>query len=219
VPPPPAEPTALTPAVVPPPPPPPPPAPPPVAEPAPSFVAIPLHADGGDEVDHAPPLPIAGDAAAEAGPRVRGIACAVGHVNRLEAKYCSACGRRLQGTVRLVEGPRPLLGIVVFEDGSTFGLDRDYVIGREPESDPRVAAGEVAAMRLEDPERGLSRVHAELRLVEWDTTVVDLGSANGTYVLPPGAPQWVRVERDVPARLEDGWRVAVGRRTFTFEQH
>lgn len=149
---------------------------------------------------------------------VQGIGCAIGHVNRLDARYCSQCGRRIQGTVSLINGPRPLLGLLVFEDGATYSLDRGYVIGREPSGDPKVASGESRPMMLDDPERAISRVHAEVVLDAWNTTVLDRGSANGTYVLAPGATQWSRVSDAVPEVLADGARVAVGRRVFTFEQ-
>jgi hypothetical protein len=206
---------------------------PPHAQPPPAMPDAPVERDfvsiqflaGGDDDEVRQPLPLATEQAPPAEPQapdvpvVRGLACAVGHVNRLEAKYCNACGRRLQGTIHLVEGPRPLLGIIVFDDGSTYGLDADYVIGREPSVDRRVAEGRVRPLVLEDPDRALSRAHAEIHLEGWDTTVIDLGSANGTFVLPPGAAQWLTLQPGNPIRLEDGARVAVGRRVFVFEQH
>jgi hypothetical protein len=147
---------------------------------------------------------------------VQGIGCPIGHVNRLDAKYCSACGRRIQGTISLIKGPRPLLGLLVFEDGTTYSLDRDYVIGREPGIDPKVQSGNGRPLALDDPERAISRVHAEIILADWDATVVDRGSANGTYLLPPGGNQWLPVGTS-PQVMVDGTRVAVGRRVFTFE--
>lgn len=149
---------------------------------------------------------------------VRGLACGVGHVNRVDAPYCSACGRRLQGTVNLVAGPRPSLGTLIFDDGTAFGLEHGYVIGREPGNDPAVRSGAAHALPLDDPERAVSRVHAEIRLDGWDTLIVDRGSANGTHVAVPGASAWQRLAPDVPVALADGWSVAIGRRTFVFQQ-
>ncbi len=149
---------------------------------------------------------------------VRGLACGVGHVNRVDAPYCSACGRRLQGTVNLVTGPRPSLGTLIFDDGSAFGLEHGYVIGREPGGDAAVRSGVAHALPLDDPERAVSRVHAEIRLDGWDTLIVDRGSANGTHVAVPGGSAWQRLAPDVPVVLADGWSVAIGRRTFVFQQ-
>lgn len=151
-------------------------------------------------------------------PMVRGLACGIGHVNRLDARYCSACGRRLQGTVNLVTGPRPSLGTLIFDDGSAFGLEHGYVLGREPDTDSVVVSGTAHALALTDPERGISRIHAEVRLEGWDTLIVDRGSANGTHVAVPGGASWQRLVPDVPVALGDGWSVAVGRRTFVFQQ-
>ena len=151
-------------------------------------------------------------------PVVQGLACGIGHVNRLDARYCSACGRRLQGTVNLVNGPRPSLGTLIFDDGSAFGLEHGYVIGREPADDAAVVSGTAHALSLTDPERGISRIHAEVRLEGWDTLIVDRGSSNGTHVAVPGGDGWQRLETDVPVVLSDGWSVAIGRRTFVFQQ-
>ena len=149
---------------------------------------------------------------------VQGLACGIGHVNRLDARYCAACGRRLQGTVNLMTGPRPSLGTLVFDDGSAFGLQHGYVIGREPANDPAVMSGTAGSLPLTDPERGISRVHAEVRLEGWDTFIVDRGSANGTHVAVPGGESWQRLEADIPVVLGDGWSVAIGRRTFVYQQ-
>lgn len=151
-------------------------------------------------------------------PVVQGLACGIGHVNRIDARYCSACGRRLQGTVNLVIGPRPTLGTLIFDDGSTFGLEHGYVIGREPANDSAVVSGTARPLPLTDPERGISRIHAEVRLEGWDTLIVDRGSSNGTHVAVPGGDSWQRLETDVPVVLSNGWSVAIGRRTFVFQQ-
>jgi hypothetical protein len=40
---------------------------------------------------------------------------------------------------------------------------------------------------------------------------------NGTFVWPPGSNELVRVEADVPVRLEPGTVVYLGTRSFTLE--
>ncbi len=197
--------------------------PPPPMPPSASVAVVNVLLEAADEDDpERAPLPEtpeevpAADLAAKV--IVRGLACGVGHVNRDDAPYCSACGRRLQGTVNLVSGPRPSLGTLIFDDGTAFGLEYGYVIGREPGIDPAIAAGSLQPLPLDDPERTISRVHADVRLDGWDTTIVDRASANGTHVAVPGGDGWQRLTPDVPVVLGDGWSVAVGRRTFVFQQ-
>ncbi len=228
------------------PPPPPPPPPPPaapatvpvdaiVAEPEPpipdseaqggAFVSVNLLELGGDDEPHEP-LPIAGqghdhepmpDASVA---QVDGVHCVRNHFNNPNSKYCSVCGiSMLQQTLRLQKGPRPPLGVFVYDDGAAFSADADYVIGRQPDSDERVARGEARPMIVTDPQRSTSRVHAEIRLSGWDVTVVDRGSANGTWVLRAGASEWQRLAAGTPAVVPTGARVRVGQRHFVFESH
>ena len=202
----------------------------PEPEPAP-FVSV--HFGDDVEPEEREPLPVAGDAASVADERaappgvtagpaiVPGIRCAVGHFNHPDSRYCVVCGRGFdQGVSRIVTaGPRPPLGVLVIDDGAAFVLDADYVIGREPELDPDVPAGQARPLNLTDPNRTVSRVHAEVRLDGWDVLVVDRGSTNGTYLLLPGAPQWTRVPPAGRAVVPPGARVAVGQRTFVYESH
>ena len=47
---------------------------------------------------------------------------------------------------------RPPLGLLVFDDGSTYTVDAEYLIGRMPEADPRVAGRRAAlAVRSRTP--------------------------------------------------------------------
>jgi hypothetical protein len=171
-------------------------------------------------VPAADPLPLDDAPAPEREPgkaTVVGIHCQNGHFNRPDVLYCSACGvSTVHLTARPVEGPRPPLGVVVLDDGTTYVLDSDYVIGRDPETDPAVIEGTARPLVLDDPDRSVSRVHAEIRLNGWDVTVVDRGGANGTHVCAPGAGAWTRLDANVPAKLTPGSHVLVGRRTFVF---
>lgn len=144
---------------------------------------------------------------------VKGIVCARGHFNNPNARYCSSCGLSLVHlTHKLVDGERPPLGFLVFDDGSTFTLDRSYRIGREPEGDadfvPLIAA---------DAENSLSRSHAEVALDGWDVTLCDLGSTNGTFVWDTERNAWNQVMPNRPVVIAPGSRIAVGHRSFVFE--
>jgi hypothetical protein len=147
----------------------------------------------------------------------RGSCALAGHFNDPRSRYCSSCGiSMVHLTQNLVPGPRPPLGVLVFEDGTTYSLSSSYVIGRQPDIDPRVVRGEVLPLVLEDDDRTVSRVHAELRLRDWDVHFVNLSTTNGSFVWDPPSGQWVPVS-DQPVVLAPGARVAMGHRVAVFE--
>ncbi len=145
---------------------------------------------------------------------VKGIECSRGHFNNPNAAYCSQCGISLVHlTHRLVDGVRPALGFLVFDDGTTFTLDRSYLIGREPEPDD----GTLTPLVATDAEHTVSRSHAELVLDDWEVSLCDLGSTNGTFVWRDDQQRWEPVLPNRPVAITAGTRVAVGRRTFVYE--
>jgi hypothetical protein len=149
---------------------------------------------------------------------VEGILCSRQHFNSPHSGYCSTCGiSMVHQTHNLVRRQRPPLGFLVFDDGSTFTLDGRYLLGREPEIDPLVQRGEARGIVLDDPDMSVSRVHAELRLVDWDVQLLDRGSTNGTHVWNAAENAWVRLSADVPQVVEPGAHAAVGQRTFVYE--
>ncbi len=109
------------------------------------------------------------------------------------------------------------IGVIVFEDGTSYALDKDYIIGREPESDAAVVAGRAGPLVVDDAERSISRVHAELRLFGAELQIVDRGSTNGTYVWSDTNADWVRLVPNQVASVKPGGWVAVGSRSFVFE--
>jgi FHA domain len=151
---------------------------------------------------------------------VRGVICANGHFTNPENAYCHIDGISLvQSTLNVVEGPRPALGVLVLDDGSTLVLDADYVIGREPDHDPSVLSGESRPLILTDAERTVSRVHAAVLLENWDVRVIDRGSANGTFILASASDRWVKLIPDEPTTIKPGCQVRVGKREFLFESN
>ena len=146
---------------------------------------------------------------------VEGILCARQHFNNPSSAYCMVCGlSMLHLTNNLVTRARPTLGFIVFDDGSTFGLDRSYLIGREPRP-PEDTDAELLILR--DNNETLSRTHAELRLDGWTVQLVDLGSTNGTYIWDHSFERWNQLAAGNPVALRSGDTVALGRRTFVFE--
>ncbi len=146
---------------------------------------------------------------------VEGILCSRGHFNNPKSAYCMVCGMSLLHlTPHPVIRPRPTLGFIVFDDGASFGLDRSYIIGREPSGGDNPDA---ELLIIHDNNDTLSRTHAELRLDGWTAQIVDLGSTNGTYIWDAQNDRWNQLTAGHPVELQSGETVALGRRTFVFE--
>jgi hypothetical protein len=150
--------------------------------------------------------------------QVRGQMCERGHLNDPRLSLCAFCGAHVEETGgQLVAGPRPALGLIVFEDGTTYTVDAEYLVGRMPEGDPRVAAGALRSLSVEDPSGAVSRVHAEVRVTGWDVLLTDVGSRNGTFVSDQGEQEWTQLPSGQTHRLLPGTRVRLGGRSFLFE--
>lgn len=147
---------------------------------------------------------------------IAGVRCKAGHFNHPNARFCAHCGiGMVHLTKQTVYDARPPLGIVVFGDGSTYILDVDYVVGRDPSIDPTVRSGEARPIKLEDDGR-ISRAHMVLRREGWEVYLIDR-SANGTELSSGGA--WKRVVKGEPNRLEPGAEVRFGEYTFSYDSH
>jgi hypothetical protein len=158
------------------------------------------------------PLPSGVAALAEptSAPTAQGHLCSRGHLNDPRSQFCVLCGIRMdERTRRLVFGPRPPLGLLVFDNGATYTVDADYLIGRNPESDPRVLAGDLRPIAVDDNSGEVSRVHAEVRLDNWDVLISDAGSSNGTAIAVPGQ-EWTELARSESVRLVPGTRIRLG---------
>lgn len=151
---------------------------------------------------------------------VLGVRCPVDHHNHPDAHYCSQCGRKLgvNLTSVLLPGPRPPLGLFVIDDGTTISIDADLVIGRDPSGHESVSSGAASGIAIPDDSLGLSRHHAMVVLDGWDVTVIDLDSANGTYLRRAGTESWERLGAQ-PARLEMGDTIKVPGRELQLELH
>jgi hypothetical protein len=157
--------------------------------------------------------------------QIHGLLCANGHINDPRLTVCTRCGIRMDRmTGAVVQGPRPPLGLLVIDDGTTSVVASDLMIGRDPE--PMVAGrGGIASMgigplnpiRINDTSGSMSRAHCELRLVDWDVRVVDAGSVNGTYVRLPRSPGWISLRRGQETVLYPGSELRVGSRSLLFE--
>jgi len=177
------------------------------------------------EAGDRPPLPPAAEPAvagpsAAAEPMIMGAYCKNGHFDDPEARFCAVCGISMnQQTLTPRLGPRPPLGLLLLDTGAVLQLDTDYVIGREPELDPSVVSGDARPLSIPDGTGTLSRVHAQIQLVDWNVLLTDLGSANGTRVRPPGDSVAEQLTPRVPVVLRPGSRVDLGGRRLHYESH
>ncbi len=149
---------------------------------------------------------------------VQGYLCSRGHLNDPRALFCANCGIRMaERTGVLVAGVRPPLGLLVFDDGASFTLDEDYLLGRQPDVDERVREGLMRPLVIDDSRRLVSRAHLEITLQGWDVYINDTGTANGTYLQVSEAQASSALVPGQPLRLPPGARVSVGNRSFVFE--
>jgi len=149
-------------------------------------------------------------------PLLHGLLCGDGHLNDPRSSACVACGAPV-GPGEDVVGPRPPLGRIVFDDGATYTVDAEYLVGRMPEADPRARSGELQPIVVEDRSGSVSRVHAEILINGWDVVLVDSGSRNGTFVAGPDDSGWTPLAPGRTSLLLPGTRVRMGGRTFVFE--
>ena len=161
--------------------------------------------------------------AARVGPvMVLGVNCSQGHHNHPDAVYCSQCGTKMgvHHTTVLINGPRPPLGVLVVDDGTTYSLNQDLVIGREPTSHEDVLTGTATPMILTDDTLSLSRKHARIVLDDWSVAAQDLNSSNGTYLSRAGQSEnWLKITSGATMALEPGDRLRVGGRIIQVELH
>ena len=113
---------------------------------------------------------------------------------------------------------------VVADDGTAFVLENDMVIGRDPAAFVAQragrsldGAGRLAPVVLPDRTGALSRAHLEIRIDGWQVLAVDVGSANGTWVRPPGAAQPLRLPPGQPVPLGVGSDIHLGGRILQLQ--
>ena len=108
---------------------------------------------------------------------------------------------------------RPSLGFLLLDDGTTYRLDADYVIGREPGE----LGSSARAIRLFHNSGGISRRHLRISVLGWTVKVTDLGSANGTHLELPGGTEVVSLHPFQPRDLSTGTTIRLVRRWIRYE--
>lgn len=148
--------------------------------------------------------------------KVLGFTCARAHPTDPRSAFCSVCGMPVDQTQPLLEVVRPPLGMLVLDDGSSHVLTVDTVLGRDPEHSEQAMRG-LAPLKVDDSSGGMSRAHAELLLIDWDVTLLDRGSTNGTRTRMAGYRDWVRLTPNQPMVLVPGTEILIGNRVLRFE--
>lgn len=95
-------------------------------------------------------------------------------------------GRADLGAQASPAGDAPVFGVLAFSNGERIAVDRAVLIGRNPKVAGAVEGSLPHIMKFEGPGQGLSRTHAEVRVVDGEVVVEDLQSTNGTEVQLPG---------------------------------
>jgi hypothetical protein len=148
---------------------------------------------------------------------VRGVCCPRMHLNDPRAPTCRLCGLPIVAGAAHVEGLRPPLGRLTWDNGEMDPLPGAVLVGREVGLDAAVVAGELAPLVPSGPNDSMSRVHAELRPSGWDVVVIDRASTNGTFVWDEASRAWQRLTPGEAHVLQAGAVLAFGERTATFE--
>lgn len=157
-----------------------------------------------------------------AAPRtVLGVLSPGGYFNHPEARYCSRTGVKMgaSATKALTEGIRPPLGVLTFDNGSTYSVQYDTIIGREPETDERVIGGDAAALSVVGDNQEVSRRHLLLELIDWDVFITDLDTANGTHIRESTAHEVRRLVPGQRTALPGGAEVFIGTTRFQYHEH
>lgn len=151
-------------------------------------------------------------------PEVWGIRCKKGHFNDPESRYCGICGiHMVQDKAARVKGLRPVLGFLVLDDGTSYKLDSDYVIGSDPHGHEAVVGGRARPLVVRADDDSISAVHARIDLRDWDVFVSDCASVYGTYVWSPGGTEWNRLAAGDEVKLGAGSQVLLAQRGFMFQ--
>lgn len=139
-------------------------------------------------------------------PTVTAVRCPDEHLSPPLATHCRSCRREISNRA-IVAAPRPPLGTLVLSTGARIVLDQDLILGRAPR-DPGLQGEKPALITIRTATTDVSRTHAGIRLEEWSVLVVDLGSTNGTFVVPPQAP-CIKLQANEPTLIEPGTTVSL----------
>ncbi len=112
---------------------------------------------------------------------------------------------------------RPSFGRLVLSNGDTVVLDRGCILGRNPRVPSGYSGEPPNLVKLIDPDKDISGQHLEVRPENGRVAVRDLGSTNGTQVVPQGGHP-VALRPKHPVAIEPGTTVILaGVFSLTYE--
>ena len=141
---------------------------------------------------------------------VLGASCTNGHFTDSRKVRCLFCDAETD-FAQVSTGPRPALGSLTFDDGRTLELTRNVLVGRKP-AFSNGQEGETVGF---NDDLMLSRVHVEVRLVDWDVVIVDHRSGNGTKIVQPDGRELV-ARPLIETVIFSGTVVRFGRHSFDY---
>ena len=117
------------------------------------------------------------------GPTVDAVLCAWGHPNQPGSTSCRICAGAIavQGARRV---PPPVLAVLRASNGETVEVSRPVLVGRAPSPD-RSPAPDPQLLTLTSPSHDISRTHLVITPADWQVSVTDLHSTNGTILIAP----------------------------------
>jgi hypothetical protein len=141
-------------------------------------------------------------------PMIMAVECPYGHSNPPEAGSCRVCGTAIQPQAPRLVG-RPVLAVLVANDGGSAELDRAVLVGRAPDPskssfrDPRL-------LTVQSPGHDISRTHVQVAPDGWQIVVTDLQSTNGTTLVRPGGYDQQRLTPGEPVPVQLGSVLELG---------
>lgn len=150
-------------------------------------------------------------------PQLRGIRCPLGHLTSVDDTTCRTCGAQTETDAEIVDGDRPVLGLLTFDDGAVLSVDRPAAIGSNVPAGYEIDGEPATIVRLDDGLSGVSELQVEVRLIGWDLEIVDMNSENGTYTILRGERQTrTRLRSGQAVIMQPGMTVETGGRNFTY---
>ena len=125
----------------------------------------------------------------------------------------------VNATLVATVGPRPPLGLFIFDDGSTAAVASDLIIGRDPSAHIDIVEQRADELRLVDDSSTISRAHVGIYLDNWSVTAIDLHSSNGTLLHRSGSTTWETISTETRVTIGSGDTLRVGERELRLELH
>jgi hypothetical protein len=160
------------------------------------------------------PEPSGPPEATPGGEELLAVRCAADHLSPAGQRTCRVCGQVIKDQEPFAV-TRPRLGRLCLQGLPDLVVSGSVILGRAP-----TAVGDAAGLqlvRLDNPQKDISRSHAEIRVQGWEISVVDLGTENGTVVLYPTGERF-QLQPHVPVTILPSSTVTLSDRlSFWFE--